>query len=723
MESKEKTNLLERASTENSSELGSTFRKALESALLVGIAALDLEGRQTYVNPGFCKMVGWSEEELLGATPPFVYWPPEEHERISRTFQEVLKGSAPSEGLQLRFRRKNGERFEAFLLVSPMKNSRGEVIGWISSVGDISGRKESERRARLNNSLFFEVFAKKNTRKEYLDAVVELIRPWSGCRCVGVRILDEEGFIPYESYLGFSHEFWVSENQLSVQHDQCACTRVIGGRPDPQDAPVISPDGSFYCNNTREFVEELGEKERARFRGMCIKSGFLSVAVIPIRYRDRVLGAIHLADERQGRVPLARVEFLESMARLVGEALNRFNLEEELQRNHEFEKVMSSLLALSLQDISQEELLERTISLITSPRWLALESKGCIFLVEEDPEVLVMRSQSGLPEAVRQACRRVPFGTCLCGQAASTREIQFADCFDQRHSICYEGMTPHSHYCLPLVSAGRVVGVINLYPKEGYGKTRKVEHSLHVLANVLVSIIERQEAERQLHTYQERLRSLASELSLTEERERRRLASDLHDSIAQVLAITKLKLQILRAAERSEGEAKEVDELCELIGQAIHQTRSLMFDLSPATLFESGLQAALAGLVERMRQLHGIGLELACEGGDGELTEEIRILLYRAVRELLINIVKHARAEKARITVSRAGGQIRIDVEDDGVGFEVSKVGTHKGDGFGLFSISERLHHLGGVLELHSEPGQGTRVTLLAPLQEGITSP
>ncbi|HWR57812.1 MAG TPA: histidine kinase dimerization/phospho-acceptor domain-containing protein, partial [Thermodesulfovibrionales bacterium] len=203
---------------------------------------------------------------------------------------------------------------------------------------EITQRQESELRIAVTNSVL-KLYTTKFVRREYLDAVVELIRKWSGCQYVGIRIADKDGNIPYEACAGFSPEFIASESLLSLKLDQCACTRIVLGAPEPQDMPAMTLAGSFYCNNTMKFVEGLTDEEKARFRGVCIRSGFLSVAVIPIRYRERTVGAIHLADKSEGTVSLDKVEFIEQLAFIIGEALFRFSIEEELQRlNKELEQ-------------------------------------------------------------------------------------------------------------------------------------------------------------------------------------------------------------------------------------------------------------------------------------------------------------------------------------------------------------------------------------------------
>jgi PAS domain S-box-containing protein len=244
------------------------------------------------------------------------------------------------------------------------------------------------------------------------------------------------------------------------------------------------------------------------------------------------------------------------------------------------------------------------------------------------------------------------------------------------------------------------------------------------ILGVTRDISERKQAEEKLHIYQEQLRSLASELSFTEERQRRRLATDLHDSIGQLLAISKLKVDELRNDTCSAEFASDLYEIGQLIGQAIQQTRSLTFDLSPPVLYELGLGAALEAFVENMQILHGIHVHFTDDDQPKPLNEDTSVLLFRAVQELLINSIKHARAQNAKISTHRDGNRIRIRVEDDGIGFDVSELDSHidKAGKFGLFSIRERLHHLGGRFEIASKPGHGTQATLVASLEgEGVT--
>jgi len=230
---------------------------------------------------------------------------------------------------------------------------------------------------------------------------------------------------------------------------------------------------------------------------------------------------------------------------------------------------------------------------------------------------------------------------------------------------------------------------------------------------------ERKRTEQELLEHQAKLKSLASQLSLTEERERHRLATDLHDQISQSLVISKIKLDQLRKSSTSDEFDRPLEDICNCLGQIIDDTRTLTFDLSYPILYELGFEAAVAEwLTDQIQEKHGIITELDDEHKK-PLDDDIRVLLFRNVRELLINVVKHAQANKVKVSIYKVKDNILVSVEDDGVGFDpvnATSMVTKKAE-FGLFSIRERLEQLGGMIEINSEPGRGSKITMTAPLK------
>ncbi|MFO7958050.1 MAG: PAS domain S-box protein [Candidatus Brocadiia bacterium] len=234
----------------------------------------------------------------------------------------------------------------------------------------------------------------------------------------------------------------------------------------------------------------------------------------------------------------------------------------------------------------------------------------------------------------------------------------------------------------------------------------------------LLDVTSRREAREKIQAYQEQLRHMASELSMIEQRERRRIASALHDQIGQTLALSKIKLGSLRQSLDERPEAEELEYVRQLIDDSISYTRSLVFELSPPILFELGLGPALEKLSRRIGDQYDLEVRFEDDGREKPLSPDLRVLLFQAAREVLVNVVKHAEATSATVSVERDDQKVRVTVEDDGIGFEASDPLQHARTegGFGLFSIHERLDHLGGRLQISSTPGQGTSVTLVSPL-------
>jgi signal transduction histidine kinase len=222
---------------------------------------------------------------------------------------------------------------------------------------------------------------------------------------------------------------------------------------------------------------------------------------------------------------------------------------------------------------------------------------------------------------------------------------------------------------------------------------------------------------------EESLRSVVSEMSLMEsrieERERHLIAADLHDFVGQNLAVLLLKLAVLQKKLASPEVIGELQKIREIIGRTIQYTRSLTVELSPPILSEIGFEAAVKSLAEEIQKTHGIRVAVADDGKLKQAADETRYLLFRIVRELLMNIVKHAQATCAKICLARDEDVLHISVEDDGVGFDAKK-GVGKDSGFGLFAIRERLKRLGGSCEIDSSSGCGTKVILAVPLKSKL---
>jgi PAS domain S-box-containing protein len=205
------------------------------------------------------------------------------------------------------------------------------------------------------------------------------------------------------------------------------------------------------------------------------------------------------------------------------------------------------------------------------------------------------------------------------------------------------------------------------------------------------------------------LQAAVAAATLAEERERRKLASDLHDDAGQLLSLASMKLHALREAEKGERDSR-MAELDELLVEIRRRVSSLSFQLSPPLLHDVGLVAAVQWLAEDLETSHGLVVKIV-EEQELDLDENERVTLYRAIRELLLNVVKHSGVKRASVRFSRDGRMARVTVEDAGVGMPPRA----KRYGFGLLALRERVEQLGGSLETHGSADTGTTVVVSLP--------
>lgn len=217
------------------------------------------------------------------------------------------------------------------------------------------------------------------------------------------------------------------------------------------------------------------------------------------------------------------------------------------------------------------------------------------------------------------------------------------------------------------------------------------------------------------------LRLLAAELTHVEQRERRRLAGVLHDHLQQLLVAAKMNVDVLCRRSEDDSLKESLDQTHRLLNDCIEASRSLTVQLSPPILHDRGLTAALHWLARWMREKHGLAVEVQADETAEPSGKTLRILLFEIVRELLFNVVKHAKAKAAELHLRRADDDhLEMVVADNGIGFHVGKMQSSEDSsiGFGLSSVHHRLELLGGHVSVESQPGKGTRVLLRAPLEQ-----
>ena len=257
--------------------------------------------------------------------------------------------------------------------------------------------------------------------------------------------------------------------------------------------------------------------------------------------------------------------------------------------------------------------------------------------------------------------------------------------------------------------AGRIIGASKT--ARNITELKRIEEELRALTVALDERVAQRTAA--LMQSQTRLRALASQLSLAEERARRKLGTELHDYLGQMLVLCRLKLTKRYADGKPVSMAQQRRDADRILQEAIAYTRSLVAQLTPPILREFGLVSALTWLGDQMKQ-HRLHVEITEGISSVDLPEEQAILLFQSVRELLMNVVKHAGSQRATLSIGLDQGRLSLTVCDNGVGFDAAQ--ESPGNHFGLFSIRERMEGIGGTFEVSSLPQQGTVARLSLPL-------
>ncbi len=658
------------------------YNRSLIEASMDTLVTIDALGKITDVNAATERVTGYPREKLIGTDFCDYFTEPE---KARAGYQEVFRKGAILD-YALEIRHLSGSVTPVLYNASVYRNDAGEIVGVFVAARDVTAIREAEDRIFTSNEIL-RLFSRSLTRKDYLDSVVKLVQKWSGCRCVGIRVLDEHSRIPYESFTGFSDKFWELENWLSTEKDECVCMRVIKRKPDPQESSETTPHGSFYSNNNVAFFGGLTDEEKRRYRGTCVRSGFLSIAIVPILHREAMLGAIHLADEREGMVPIRTVEFIESISPLIGEALYRFSMEDRLRHNYEALKRSEKSLAeaqriaslgnwewdLETNELRWSDEVYRIFGL--DPRHF--EKTYVAFLNYVYPD-----DRESVKKAINEALyERKPYSI--------------------EHRIVLEDGT------LKVVHEQGEVTFTDGEPLRMVGTVQ--------------DITERKIQEEKLRNSREQLRNLSDYLLTVREQERTSIAREIHDELGQALTALKMDISWLGKKYRNDNLLIEkIGAMLKLVDSTIRTVKRISSDLRPVVLDDLGLVAAVEWQAEEFQKRTGIGCEVHFEPEEVVLDKAVSTTVFRILQEALTNVIRHAEATRVKVSLVVKEGRIVLTVEDNGKGITAEQ--KNDPHSFGLIGIRERVLFIGGEAEIKGARDEGTVVTISIPLEhEGRT--
>ncbi len=436
---------------------------------------------------------------------------------------------------------------------------------------------------------------------------------------------------------------------------------------------------------------------------------------VPIKIRDEAWGNLYLTEKTgDGAFTAADEEAVVVLSDWASVAIENARLYEDVQsRRHGLEQAVRRLEATTAvaRALGTETELERVLELIVKRARALVEARSIVLLLAEGDD-LVLAARAGQVDS-RAVGTRIPCSGTVMGEVLASGAPERLEDVPARLALDDERLGvvgAETGLFVPLVYRGASLGVLAAFDRlrddARFGNDEEALMQAFAASAATAVATAKTVAADRLH-----------DSLMAAERERRRWARELHDETLQGLAGLRVMLATgLRSGDPEKLEAI-VRETVEQVAHEVESLRTLITELRPAALDELGLAPAIESLTRRLSAVEGLEVALELDLGPDRFAEEVETTAYRLIQEALSNVAKHADATNVRVCARRDGGVIRIEVSDDGRGFDPAV----RGDGFGLVGMRERVALVGGAVELSSS-GDGTRVRATVPILQDTRS-
>lgn len=743
----------ERIRSEEAVKAEHAFRKAIEDAIPSGIAIVDLNGRLNYVNDSFCAMVGWTANELLGALPPFAFWPMEELEGNALVFRRFLSGEQTG-NCEIRFQKRNGERIDVFFTGSLLKDSRGSVFGLLISFNDITEFKEAQRKQQQVAAEIHDLYNNAPCGYHSLDrdgifiSINNTELQWLGYsrdEVIGAKkfidlLTPASQRIFSESFPRFKERGYVRDIEFEMVRGDGTILPVL------LNATAVTDNEGNYLMS-RSTIYDITERKQARqsLEAAALYSRSLIEASLDPLFtisRDGVIMDTNTAAE------LATGMHREG---LIGSDFAGYFTEPEKAREAYQQAFLNGFvhdyhLGLRNRTGTVTDILYNAAVYKNS----AGEIEG-VFAAARDiterkrMESALLESEQRLKAAHSIAHLGSWEWNIENGEQLWSEEMYRIFGYDPQaitvpHDSLFEMVHPDDNdYVTQSVREALETGTVynvdfRIIRPDGEVRYLNSQAKLYMdelgsplrMMGSVLDITDRKNIERELQESEQQLRFLSAQLLTAQEMERKRIAGEVHDELGQTLTVLKLRLRSIEKQLR-EDQNKVKGECLDLLGYAdgiLKSVRRISRDLTPSVLEDLGLSAAVRWLVDNFKNNLDIKIDLKADNVDSLMPKDLQINIYRILQECLTNSGKHANAENITVLIRQHDDRTVFMVEDDGTGFDAEHIlnsgATAKGLGF--TTMRERALLLDGTLDIESQEGNGTRITLQIPLSKSSDS-
>ena len=414
----------------------------------------------------------------------------------------------------------------------------------------------------------------------------------------------------------------------------------------------------------------------------------------------------------------------------------RKKLELEKQLEFQTQEALNKILSLSVGNINLEESLERILMTIISLPFLIVEKKGGILLTDEGQNILTLKTSYNLSKEIQTKCAQVPFGHCLCGRAAATRQIQFVDCVDEGHEISYEGIKQHGHYNVPILTSDNVLGVIVVYLAENHKQEKYEQDFLLAVAVILSGLIQRKRAEKGLIAAKEK----AEESDRLKSSFLANMSHEVRTPLNGIIGFSEL------LADPDFEEETKLEFVQHIIANG-NNLLTIISDIMDISKMESGEITIRKALVNVRKFITTIQKQFACQAEakniDFELiipkNDEDAVILADSERlqqifnNLVGNAIKFTLKGSIKISYQLRDKFVEFQIKDTGIGIpaeyhdaifnrfrqvEDANTRTYGGNGLGLAISKNLVELMGGKIWLESKPGKGSVFRFTLPSED-----
>jgi PAS domain S-box-containing protein len=652
--------------------------EAISNSLPALISYVGRDLRYHTCNEAYLKWFGLSREDILGRSVQQVLGE-QAWSAVRPHIEAGFAGETVDYESEVNYRH-GGKRW-IHAVYTPHRDSLGQVVGLVVMVSDITARKRTEEELREGDERF---------------------RAVANQATVGVTRTDLSGRFTFANpryceIVGYAQEELLDMRMQDITHPEDVRGNLEGFHR-------LFREGDGFVIDKR-YIRKDG-------RAIWVNNSVSGVRNAHGRLEGALAVTLDISERRRQELELARRGRQQTLLYELAETVNRANELDELYRKA-LEVITASLNADrgSILLLEADGIMRFKAWVHLSPEYRrAVEGHSPWTPEERNPKPIHLRdvAQATIDPLLADVIRREGI------QALSFIPLTYGGRLIGKFMVYFDRPQEMSDEDFSLAQAIAGTLAIGIERKATESQLRHHQDKMQAFADQLEQLVD--ERTQELVQSRDQLRALATELNLAEQRERKRVATELHDYLAQLLVLAKMKLgQGKRLADRSPACADFIRESEEVLTEALTYTRTLVADLSPPVLHDFGLPAALGWLGQQMER-HQLKVAVRVSPHvHVKLPTDQALLVFQSVRELLMNIAKHSGTGEACLSLDQVDRYLRIEVRDEGMGFMVSSHSSHSTK-FGLFSIRERMRALGGTFEIDSAPGNGTTATLTLPL-------